>query len=104
MNHPQSSITILFFGACREAVGESEIAFLLKDQAADNELLSEQVSKTEDTAQPVSSVFQKLKTIYPQLAGFERSILFAVNESHVRSDFVVRAGDTLAIFPPVSGG
>jgi molybdopterin synthase catalytic subunit len=44
---------------------------------------------------------------YPDLRRFGRSLLFAVNQEYVQGDLgdrVVRAGDELALFPPVSGG
>ncbi len=52
----------------------------------------------------VARAFTEIKRRYPVLENFERSALFAVNEEHVRTDQAVRDGDTLAIFPPVSGG
>lgn len=41
---------------------------------------------------------------FPQLAGLRDSVIFAVNEEYVPSDFPVSAGDEVALIPPVSGG
>lgn len=79
-------IKVLFFGACREAVG-----------------LSEWESELEPSAD-VTRAFEAVKSAFPTLARFERSALFAVNEEHARKDQPLNDGDTLAIFPPVSGG
>ncbi|HYE74586.1 MAG TPA: molybdopterin converting factor subunit 1 [Blastocatellia bacterium] len=79
-------VNILFFGACREAIGLSEDVCDLPQEAT------------------VSDAFKMLKEKFPQLERFERSALFAVNEEHSPKDQALREGDTLAIFPPVSGG
>jgi molybdopterin converting factor subunit 1 len=41
---------------------------------------------------------------HPELAGRLQSVRFAVNEAFVDESEVVRAGDTVALIPPVSGG
>jgi molybdopterin converting factor subunit 1 len=79
-------VEVLFFGACREAAGRGEWWCEL-DEPAD-----------------VASAFAAVKQSFPQLARFERAALFAVNEEHARRDQALKDGDTLAIFPPVSGG
>ena len=79
-------ITVLFFGACREAAGVSELTCELNAPA------------------DVAQAFAEIKRCFPTLEAFERSALFALNEEHARLDQPVRDGDTLAIFPPVSGG
>jgi molybdopterin converting factor subunit 1 len=79
-------ITVLFFGACREAAGVSEATCELGAPA------------------DVARAFAEIKRRFPSIERFERSALFAVNEEHARPEHLVRDGDTLAIFPPVSGG
>jgi molybdopterin converting factor subunit 1 len=49
-------------------------------------------------------VYRVLSERYPQIAGLERSLLYAVNASYVEPDAPVRPGDELALIPPVSGG
>lgn len=83
------TMTVLLFGACREAAGTSE--FRLELDGAGESL-------------SVASAFAEIKRRYPALERFERSALFAVNEEHARQQDQLRDGDTLAIFPPVSGG
>ncbi|MGE0127457.1 MAG: molybdopterin converting factor subunit 1 [Blastocatellales bacterium] len=79
-------INVLLFGACREIAGASELNFDLTAPA------------------DVTSAWSEIKTRFPNLEKFERSALFAVNEEHARKEQPLKDGDTLAIFPPVSGG
>jgi molybdopterin converting factor subunit 1 len=79
-------IKVLFFGACREAAGSGEWECELEEPT------------------DVALAFAAVKQRFPQLERFERSALFAVNEEHARKDQALHGGDTLAIFPPVSGG
>ncbi|HZS08500.1 MAG TPA: molybdopterin converting factor subunit 1 [Blastocatellia bacterium] len=80
------SITVLLFGACREAAGTESLTIRLPAPV------------------DVARAFAHLRQRIPQLEYFERSLLFAVNEEHARPDQPLKDGDTLAIFPPVSGG
>jgi molybdopterin converting factor subunit 1 len=79
-------ITILLFGACRELAGESELRLELTSPA------------------DAASAWREIKNRFPSLERFERSALVAINEEHARMDQPLHDGDTLAIFPPVSGG
>ncbi|MFL6210016.1 MAG: molybdopterin converting factor subunit 1 [Pyrinomonadaceae bacterium] len=80
------SVRLLFFGAAREAAGcdEAEIEVGAPATAA--------------------SVLAEVTARHPALARFGRSLLVAVNEEYAGRDAPVRAGDEVAIFPPVSGG
>ncbi|MBO0723227.1 MAG: molybdopterin converting factor subunit 1 [Blastocatellia bacterium] len=79
-------ITVLLFGACREAAGVSELKIELGQPAN------------------AASAWAELKKRCPSLERFERSALVAVNEEHARMEQQLHDGDTVAIFPPVSGG
>ncbi len=79
-------INVLLFGACREVAGVSELSCALISPA------------------DVAGAWAEIKREYPDLERFGRSALFAVNEEHARKDQRLEDGDTLAVFPPVSGG
>jgi molybdopterin converting factor small subunit len=83
------TIRILLFGACREAAcgtGEGEMRLELSAPAT------------------VESAWRLLRAQFPPLNHFAGNVLFAVNESYARRVDPLADGDTLAIFPPVSGG
>jgi molybdopterin synthase sulfur carrier subunit len=86
MSNNAIKINVLLFGALREMAGASELNL--------------------DLAAPadVASAWSEIKKRFPSLEKFERSALFAVNEEHARKEQPLADGDTLAIFPPVSGG
>ena len=79
-------IRVLLFGACKEAAGEGELN--LEFASSPN----------------VLEVFGELKRRHSTLSVFEPSVLFAINEEHAQRSQVLNDGDTLAVFPPVSGG
>jgi molybdopterin synthase catalytic subunit len=80
-------VRVLFFGAARETVGRDEVEMSLRPPAT------------------AASAFEEILSSYPELKRrFGRSLLFAVNQEYARGETEVRAGDELAIFPPVSGG
>jgi molybdopterin converting factor subunit 1 len=79
-------VRVLFFGAARESVGCERVDMELRAPAS------------------AESAFEEILSRYPELRRFGRSLLFAVNQEYARKDSEVRAGDELALFPPVSGG
>ena len=84
-NENERTVTVLFFGAARDVVGQAEIKLLL--QAAN-----------------AATALDELLEKFPQLRRFGRSLLFAVNQEYAQPDRVIKDGDELAVFPPVSGG
>lgn len=86
-NRETVRVRVLFFGAAREAVGQDEVELDLSAPAT------------------TASAFREVLERYPALGRFGRSLLFAVNQEYaLGAEREVRAGDELAIFPPVSGG
>src|SRR5439155_16166694 len=80
------AVTVLFFGAARDAVGQSEVDLSLKGNST------------------AANAFEQVLEKFPDLRRFGRSLLFAVNQEYATADREVLDGDELAIFPPVSGG
>ncbi|HYP00413.1 MAG TPA: molybdenum cofactor biosynthesis protein MoaE [Pyrinomonadaceae bacterium] len=79
-------VRLLYFGAARETVGR------------DREDMEVSAPAT------AASVFEEVLAAHPALRRFGRSLLVAVNEEYAGTQVEVRAGDEVAIFPPVSGG
>lgn len=52
----------------------------------------------------VADLITELMKTCPKLSGIRRSLLFAINEEYSTEESALKSGDTLAIFPPVSGG
>ena len=52
----------------------------------------------------VAEAFEVLCRRFPEMAGLAGSLMFAVNAEYVSPDHPLRAGDELALIPPVSGG
>lgn len=50
------------------------------------------------------AVFERLTKEHPGLAGFDRSLMYAVNAEYVPADYRVQDGDEVTFIPPVSGG
>ena len=80
------TLRVLFFGAARDAVGQSEVDVRIDSPA--------------NTARARA----QLLTAYPALDRFGKSLLFAVNQEYANEDRELHDGDELAVLPPVSGG
>ena len=52
----------------------------------------------------VGDAFRLLCQRFPELADHADSVMYAVNTEYVPPDHPLRAGDELALIPPVSGG
>jgi molybdopterin converting factor subunit 1 len=50
-----------------------------------------------------SELLKIIKNIYPKLAE-KKQILVAVNGAFTQPDIIIKKGDNVALFPPVSGG
>ncbi|HEX8457687.1 MAG TPA: molybdopterin converting factor subunit 1 [Pyrinomonadaceae bacterium] len=79
-------VRLLYFGAARDETGREEEQLEVSAPAT------------------AASVFAEVLDAHPALRRFGRSLLVAVNEEYAPGDREVRAGDEIAIFPPVSGG
>lgn len=55
-------------------------------------------------AATVGDLLVQLAEEYPALELADRSIYVAVNQQYAAPDVVLQEGDTVALFPPVSGG
>lgn len=79
-------ISVLLFGQARELAGRAETTL---DIAADS---------------TVGDAVAALVERFPALAPLDRVLLTAVNETYASRTEPIRPGDTMAVFPPVSGG
>jgi sulfur-carrier protein len=81
-------VNLLFFGQLKERLKCNQLSFTI--------------------AQPLTIAELKLKLVsqYPHWQPWleERELLAALNQSMSSPDEVVKAGDELAFFPPVTGG
>ena len=85
-NQCEINVHVLFFGAARDAAGHKEIDLTIHGPA------------------DAANAFEQVLSAYPELRRFGRSLLFAVNQEYAQMNRVIRDGDELAVFPPVSGG
>lgn len=80
-----TTIKVLYFAQVAELTGLREENWPLEDAISGTEWLAE------------------LEARYPQLAPVER-LKLAINQYHVKHDELIRPGDELAVFEPVTGG
>ncbi|HEV2827412.1 MAG TPA: MoaD/ThiS family protein, partial [Pyrinomonadaceae bacterium] len=71
------TVTVLFFGAARDAVGQGEVNYILNGRPTAATALAELLEE------------------FPGLKRFGRSLLFAVNQEYAATDREVRDGDEL---------
>ena len=83
---PTMQIEVLLFGPARDAVGAARTLLEVPDGAV------------------VDRAVELLLVRHPALAPARPSLRYAVNEDFVEAGAPLRAGDRLALLPPVSGG
>ncbi len=85
---PTAITEVLFFASLREAMRVSRLQLPL------------------DTSITVTALVQRIATQSDVFttALAERELLVAINERLAQQDSIVNPGDTVALFPPVTGG
>lgn len=80
------SIRVLFFATLADVTGvrEAEVAA--------------------STCTDVGSIYDRFALEFPRLEAHRSSVLYALNTEFAKRDSLVRDGDEVAFFPPVSGG
>jgi MoaE-MoaD fusion protein len=79
-------IRVLFFGILKDLSGRSSEALTLPEQAT------------------AGSVLDHYERQFPSLKGSLSSIAVSINQQYARREDKLRAGDEVALLPPVSGG
>ncbi len=79
-------INIKAFATVKDIFGREEVSLDVADRTTAGEL--------------VDILCQK----YPDLSAMRERLITAVNEEYSSHDTVLKQNDTLALFPPVSGG
>lgn len=79
-------VKVKFFAILRERVGAGEI------------------TKEIGEGSTVKELWDALARDYPKLASARMHLLYAVNQSYVAPDHVLRDRDEVVFVPPVSGG
>jgi MoaD family protein len=79
-------VTVRFYSYFRDLTGIAEVTENLPDGSTLGDLLKE------------------MATRFPRLATMQRSTLMAVGVDYQERAYVLKAGDEVALFPPVQGG
>ena len=87
MSHAVRRVTVLYFAAVRERVGREREDLDLPPEIVD-----------------IGAFCAWLEATYPSLRGRLAQCRFAVGEEFRKSTHALRAGDVIAVIPPVSGG
>jgi len=80
---PEMSINVLFFAAAKDAVGKASLV-------------------VHAAGKRVDQLLQELTTQHPVLAQIADSMMVAVNQEYADMDQLLKAGDEVALIPPVS--
>ena len=79
-------IKVLFFASCRDAVVRRSYDWEIEE------------------GYQVADLQRDLVAAYPQLAAVQQVLSIAVNSEYAGKHTVLKAGDEVALIPPVSGG
>lgn len=79
-------VTVLAFARAREALGQSRLTLAVPADSTVDDCLDEIARR------------------YPAIAAMREGLLLAVNETYAGGHTRLRAGDTVGLIPPVSGG
>lgn len=79
-------IRVLFFASCRDAVGHKNCDWEISQ------------------GYQVADLRRELVAAYPQLGAVQQVLSIAVNSEYAGNHTVLKAGDEVALIPPVSGG
>ena len=79
-------IKVLYFALFREETGISEEIIELQE-GAKLQLLEDHLTR-----------------LHPSLANLQFSAIYSVNRKYVKTDLILKEGDEVALFPPISGG
>lgn len=79
-------IIVKCFAGCKDVVGASTVTIDVPSGTTAGEAFAEMISS------------------YPALAGYDGSVMLAVNREYADRQAMLEDGDELACIPPVSGG
>jgi len=79
-------IKVLYFALFREETGISE-EIIEFQKGAKLQLLEDHLIR-----------------LHPSLANLQSSAIYSVNRKYVESKIILKEGDEVALFPPISGG
>lgn len=80
------TVTVLFFAAARDAVGSAQVQLPVSE------------------AVTLAQIQQQVLQAATGLQTLQSLLLWAVNNQYAQPAALVQPGDTVACFPPVSGG
>jgi sulfur-carrier protein len=80
------TVTVKLFAAFQEAIATHEMQLTIPINA------------------PVTQVYDRLASEYPVLEKWRSLTRYAVNLDFVEPNTILKAGDEVALIPPVSGG
>ena len=76
----------------------------LKDEVGPSIVVEVAIPDNVDGATDVAALRRALEAAHPAIARLGRRAAVAVNETYARDGEPVRAGDTVALLPPIAGG